>query len=132
MPTPAVSPADADLLETVKKAAVELKRAEIPFALCGGWAVYAHGGPQRPEHDADFALNEQDLPRALDVLTAAAFRRDRERRRRTGWPSCGATWVDLIFRLAGEAVTPDFFDRVDTLEVGSDSRPRCWPRPTSW
>ncbi len=36
---PAVSPEDADLLETVKRAAVELKRADIPFALCGGWAV---------------------------------------------------------------------------------------------
>ena len=27
---------EADLLETVKKAAVELKRAGLPFALCGG------------------------------------------------------------------------------------------------
>ena len=89
---PAVSPADADLLETVKRAAVELKRADIPFALCGGWAVYARGGP-RSEHDADFALAEQDVPRALDVLRAAGFR-GRATRRRTGWPrsGTGATW----------------------------------------
>jgi hypothetical protein len=121
--TPAVSPVDADLLETVKKAAVELKRAEIPFALCGGWAVYARGGP-RSEHDADFALNEQDVPRALDVLTAAGFRRDEEAPE--DW--LAKVWdrgnlVDLIFRLAGEPVTPDFFERVDTLEVGSVQMP---------
>jgi Uncharacterised nucleotidyltransferase len=121
--TPAVSPADADLLETVKKAAVELKRADVPFALCGGWAVYARGGP-RSEHDADFALNEQDVPRALEVLTAAGFRRDEEAPE--DW--LAKVWdrgnlVDLIFRLAGEAVTPDFFERVDTLEVGSVRMP---------
>ncbi|HVE29059.1 MAG TPA: hypothetical protein VNC80_03245, partial [Mycobacteriales bacterium] len=64
--------ADADLLETVKKAAVELKRADLRFALCGGWAAYARGGP-RSEHDADFALLERDVPRAVDALTAVGF-----------------------------------------------------------
>jgi hypothetical protein len=120
---PAVSPADADLLETVKRAAVELKRAEIPFALCGGWAVYARGGP-RSEHDADFALTEQDVPRALDVLTAAGFRVDEDAPE--DW--LAKVWdrgnlVDLIFRLAGEPVTPDYFDRVAQLEVGSVQMP---------
>jgi hypothetical protein len=121
--TPAVSPADADLLETVKRAAVELKRADIPFALCGGWAVYARGGP-RSEHDADFALVEQDVPRALDVLAEAGFRRDEEAPE--DW--LAKVWdrgnlVDLIFRLSGEPVTPDIFDRVDRLEVGSVQMP---------
>lgn len=69
-----VSQQDADLLETVKKAAVELKKADLRFALCGGWAVYARGGP-RSEHDADFAIQEQDVPRALEVLQAAGFTR---------------------------------------------------------
>lgn len=120
---PAVSPADADLLETVKRAAVELKRADIPFALCGGWAVYARGGP-RSEHDADFALVEQDLPRALDVLEEAGFSRDEEAPE--DW--LAKVWdrgnlVDLIFRLSGEPVTPDIFDRVDQLEVGSVQMP---------
>jgi hypothetical protein len=119
----AVSPADADLLETVKRAAVELKRADIPFALCGGWAVYARGGP-RSEHDADFALVEQDLPRALDVLEEAGFSRDEEAPE--DW--LAKVWdrgnlVDLIFRLSGEPVTPDIFDRVDQLEVGSVQMP---------
>jgi hypothetical protein len=119
----AVTVEDADLLETVKKAAVELKRAEIPFALCGGWAVYARGGP-RSEHDADFALLEQDVPRALDVLEAAGFARDEQAPE--DW--LAKVWdrgnlVDLIFRLAGEPVAPDFFERVDQMEVGSVEMP---------
>jgi hypothetical protein len=121
--TPAVSPADADLLETVKRAAVELKRAGIPFALCGGWAVYARGGP-RSEHDADFAVVEQDVPRALDVLEEAGFSRDEEAPE--DWLTKvrdRGNLVDLIFRLSGEPVTPDIFDRVDQLEVGSVQMP---------
>jgi hypothetical protein len=114
---------EADLLETVKKAAVELKRAGLPFALCGGWAVYARGGP-RSEHDADFALLERDVPRALDELAAGGLQPD------TGAPE---DWlakvhdrgnlVDLIFRLSGEPVTEEVLSRADTLEVGSVQMP---------
>jgi hypothetical protein len=115
--------AEADLLETVKKAAVELKRADLPFALCGGWAVYARGGP-RSEHDADFALLERDVPRALDGLTAAGLRPDADAPE--DW--LAKVWdrgnlVDLIFRLSGEPVTDAILGRADTLEVGSVQMP---------
>ena len=116
--TPAVSPDEADLLETVKRAAVELKRAEIPFALCGGWAVYARGGP-RSEHDADFALVEQDVPRALDVLQAAGFEAGEAPEDWLAKVRDRGNLVDLIFRLSGEPVTADTFARVEQLEVGS-------------
>lgn len=116
--TAAVSPDDADLLETVKRAAVELKRAEIAFALCGGWAVYARGGP-RSEHDADFAVIEQDVPRALDVLQAAGFELGDAPEDWLAKLWDRGNLVDLIFRLSGEPVTPDTFARVEQLEVGS-------------
>jgi hypothetical protein len=120
--TPADTPVEADLLETVKRAAVELKRAEIPFALCGGWAVYARGGP-RSEHDADFALLERDVPRALDVLEEAGFRRGEAPEDWLAKVWEGPNLVDLIHRLSGEPVTPDIFDRVEQLEVGSVQMP---------
>jgi hypothetical protein len=101
---------------------VELKRAEIPFALCGGWAVYARGGP-RSEHDADFALLERDVPRALDVLEEAGFRRGEAPEDWLAKVWEGANLVDLIHRLSGEPVTPDIFDRVEQLEVGSVQMP---------
>jgi hypothetical protein len=114
---------DADLLETVKKAAVELKRADVPFALCGGWAVYARGGP-RSEHDADFALLERDVPKAVDALTAAGFTADTDAPE--DW--LAKVWdrgnlVDLIFRLSGEPVTEEILGRVESIEVGSMQMP---------
>jgi hypothetical protein len=114
---------DADLLETVKKAAVELKRADVPFALCGGWAVYARGGP-RSEHDADFALLERDVPKALDALAAAGFELDAEAPE--DW--LAKVWdrgnlVDLIFRLSGEPVTEATLGGIETIEVGSVQMP---------
>lgn len=119
--TAAGSPSGEDdgLLETVKKAAVELKRAEIPFALGGGWAAYARGGP-RSEHDADFVLCEQDVPRALDVLEKAGFT--------AGDPpedwlakvfDHGGQMVDLIHRQSGQPVDRAMLDRCDEVEVGS-------------
>ncbi|HST64896.1 MAG TPA: nucleotidyltransferase family protein [Mycobacteriales bacterium] len=121
---PSADPAaDLDLLETVKKAAVELKRAELPFALCGGWAVYARGGP-RSEHDADFALLERDVPAALDALAAAGFEPDTDAPEdwlRKVWDR--GNLVDLIFRLSGEPVTEDILGRTDTIEVGSVQMP---------
>ena len=115
--------ADADLLETVKKAAVALKKADVPFAVCGGWAVYARGGP-RSEHDADFALLERDVAKAVDSLVAAGFVGDTEAPE--DWLT--KVWdrgnlVDLIFRLSGEPVTEDILGRVETIEVGSVQMP---------
>jgi putative nucleotidyltransferase-like protein len=123
IPEPVVEDVEADLLETVKKAAVELKRAELPFALCGGWAVYARGGP-RSDHDADFALLERDVPAALDALTAAGFERDTDAPE--DW--LAKVWdrgnlVDLIFRLSGEPVTEEVLGRAETIEVGSVQMP---------
>lgn len=64
------------------------------------------------------------MPRALDVLAAAGFSRDEDAPE--DW--LAKVWdrgnlVDLIFRLSGEPVTPDIFDRVDQLEVGSVQMP---------
>jgi hypothetical protein len=114
---------EADLEETVKKAAVALKKADVPFALCGGWAVYARGGP-RSEHDADFALLDRDVPAALDQLLAAGFAGDDEAPE--DW--LAKVWdrgnlVDLIFRLSGEPVTREILDRAETIEVGSVQMP---------
>lgn len=117
-----VSAQDADLLETVKTAAVELKKADLPFALCGGWAVYARGGP-RSEHDADFAVREQDVPRALEVLEAAGFTRGDAPEDWLAKVWDRGNLVDLIFRLSGEPVSDENFAQVEVIEVGSVQMP---------
>jgi Uncharacterised nucleotidyltransferase len=117
-----VTEQDADLLETVKKAAVELKKADIPFALCGGWAVYARGGP-RSEHDADFAIREEDVPAALDLLEAAGFTRGDAPEDWLAKVWDRGNLVDLIFRLSGLPVSGTNFAQVEMIEVGSVQMP---------
>jgi hypothetical protein len=63
---------DEGLATTLKRVASVLKQAEIPFALGGSFAVYAHGG-HSSDHDVDFLLREQDKDRALEELAAVGF-----------------------------------------------------------
>lgn len=63
---------DEGLATTLKRVASVLKQAEIPFALGGSFAAYAHGG-YSSDHDVDFVLREQDKDRALEELAAVGF-----------------------------------------------------------
>jgi hypothetical protein len=63
---------DAGLADVLKRVAAALKQADIPFALGGSFAVYAHGG-HSSDHDVDFLIREQDQERVLEVLAAAGF-----------------------------------------------------------
>jgi hypothetical protein len=63
---------DEGLAGTLKRVASVLKQAEIPFALGGSFAVYAHGG-HSSDHDVDFLIREQDKERALEELAAVGF-----------------------------------------------------------
>ena len=63
---------DEGLATTLKRVASVLKQAEIPFALGGSFAVYAHGG-HSSDHDVDFLIREQDKEHALQELAAVGF-----------------------------------------------------------
>jgi hypothetical protein len=67
---------DEALLGTLKKVAAVLKQSDIPFALGGSFAVYAHGG-HSSDHDVDFLIRQEDTERALEALTAAGFTAER-------------------------------------------------------
>jgi hypothetical protein len=56
-----------DLREALKTVAVALKRSGVPFALMGGYAAWARGGPE-PEHDVDFLVAEQDADHVAQFL----------------------------------------------------------------
>jgi predicted nucleotidyltransferase len=62
----------SELLSAMKRGAAALRDEEIEFALAGGLAIYARGGPET-EHDVDFVLREQDAERSLQVLADAGF-----------------------------------------------------------
>src|SRR3954447_9870700 len=64
---------DQPLRVAMKKVATALKGANVPFALSGGYASWARGGPE-PSLDVDFVLLADDVPHALQVLDAAGLR----------------------------------------------------------
>jgi predicted nucleotidyltransferase len=107
-----------ELLTSMKRAASILHQRGIEFALAGGLAVYARGGPET-EHDVDFVLRQQDAEVALDVLGSHGFRCERPPE---GWlykvHDGNGSMIDLIFapNHSPEAVS-GILERADPIEV---------------
>ncbi|MFL5965580.1 MAG: hypothetical protein ACJ747_03420, partial [Gaiellaceae bacterium] len=55
------------LLAGMKKAGGALNGADIPWALGGGLAAWARGGPET-EHDVDLLVKPEDAERAQQAL----------------------------------------------------------------
>ena len=56
-----------DLREALKTVAVALKRSGMPFALMGGYAAWARGGPE-PAHDVDVLVAAEDADAVAEFL----------------------------------------------------------------
>jgi len=106
------------ILGAMKVAAAVLRDGKIPFALAGGLAVYARGGPPT-EHDVDFVIREDDAQRALELLGEAGFRAERPPE---GWLykvfDENDAMIDLIFapNSSPERVQ-EILDRATELEI---------------
>ncbi len=113
-----------EILTAMKQAAAALRDAGVAFALAGGLAVYARGGPPT-EHDVDFLVRDDDADRAVEVLEASGFRSERPPE---GWlykvylP--GEALIDLIFapNERPEAVA-GMLERADEIEVYAITMP---------
>jgi putative nucleotidyltransferase-like protein len=81
------------LLSAMKHGAAALRDAQVPFALAGGLAVYARGGPPT-EHDVDFLVREQDAESAVRALENGGFRAEH--------PPEG--WLYKAFEESGEMI----------------------------
>ena len=105
------------LLAAMRKAAGALRDAEIPFALAGSVAVYAHGGPDT-DHDVDFLVKPEDADRALGALGAVGFHVHKPAE---GWlykalDPKGAV-IDVIFEPTTGPVTDELLARAEVVEV---------------
>lgn len=108
------------MCETLKKAAAAMRDGEVDFALAGGFASWARGGPAS-DHDLDFAVRPEHAERALDVLADAGMRPERPPE---GWlykAFDGDVMVDLIFQPTGMEIDDDVLGRADELEVNATS-----------
>jgi Uncharacterised nucleotidyltransferase len=85
-----------------------LKFAEIPFALGGSFAVYAHGG-HSGDHDVDFLIRQEDVDRALEALVAEGFTAERPPEDWLVKVYDDGRMVDLIHRPIETPVTNETF-----------------------
>jgi hypothetical protein len=106
------------LLGAMKRAAAALRDSDVPFALAGGLAVYARGGPPT-EHDVDFLVGPEDVERAVETLQEAGFRIEQPPE---GWLykayDAGGSMIDLIFAPNNKPeVVAEMLERAREIEV---------------
>jgi hypothetical protein len=111
-----------DVRDLLKRTAVALKRAELPFALCGGYAAWARGAPE-PEHDADFLVREADAARAAQVLAEAGLEVVHPAEDWLLKVVGGGCFVDVLWRTCGVPVEADLVERAEVLPVLSVQMP---------
>lgn len=106
-----------NLLDAMRHGAAMLRDHQIDFALAGGLAVYARGGPET-EHDVDFVIRAEDAERALEVLGENGWRCERPPE---GWLykvyDSNDAMIDLIFAPNHAPVDDELLDRATELEV---------------
>jgi hypothetical protein len=106
------------LREALKVVAVALKRAEVPFALAGGYALWARGAPE-PHHDVDFVIAEEDRERVAGVLAEVGIEVVDPPEDWLFKVFVDGAMVDLLLRLNGESVVAEDLADVDQIEVES-------------
>ncbi|PXY29710.1 nucleotidyltransferase family protein [Prauserella flavalba] len=110
------------LLRTITRVVNTLKAAGLRFALAGGCAVYARGGPAS-DHDVDIFVTEQDAGVARKALIAEGMRAADPPEDWLTKVYDGDCLVDLIFRPNQRPVTPELLDSCDELRVGATAAP---------
>jgi len=118
--------AQLDLREALKLGAVALKKARVPFALMGSYAIWAWGGPE-PNHDVDFLVASRDADDAAQALSDAGFTVVQPPEDWLVKAYLGQAMVDVIFRNAGEVADRSVVGRASTMEVLSVQMPVLLP-----
>jgi hypothetical protein len=111
-----------ELIDTLKEAVAALREHEIPFALGGGFAAWARGGPVT-ENDLDLMLKPDDAEAALAALVEAGMRPGRppEEWLIKAWR--GDVLIDLIFAPSGVEMTDEVLERADVIPIASVATP---------
>ena len=104
------------LVEGARKAAAILRDADVPYALGGGLAAWARGGP-RTEHDVDFFVKPEDAERAWTAFAEAGYCTERPIESWLLKAYDGDLLVDLIFDPASGPVDDELLARAEELEL---------------
>jgi hypothetical protein len=112
----------ARIVATLKRSAAALRDAGIPFAVAGGLACWARGGPL-DDDDVDLVLCEADVPRAVAALQGAGLAHDDPPEEWLTKVKDGEVTVDLIFHPSGIEVTPEVLAGAEDLSVEAVNMP---------
>src|SRR5690625_64725 len=104
------------LQDALRMTAVALTEADIPFALCGSYAAWVRGAPE-PQHDADFVIKEEHIEQARAAIGAAGLDVNEPAENWLFKAYHRGQLVDVLYRMTGEPVEDDLFERADILEV---------------
>ncbi|MFI6871739.1 BON domain-containing protein [Nocardia sp. NPDC050406] len=110
------------MLDTLTRVVNTLLDNDIPFAVAGGCAVYARGGPAT-DHDVDIFVKPADAERASAALTAVGLRPVDPPEDWLTKVYDGDTLVDIIFRPNYRTVTDEMLDRAAWMRVGATAAP---------
>jgi hypothetical protein len=115
-------PDSSQLREALKRVATTLKAAEIPFALAGSYALWAHGAPES-DHDVDFMIPERLADEAARAMSDAGLTVVRPPEDWLLKVATDGVIVDLLHRAAGTPVTAEYLARAEVFEVLSVQMP---------
>ncbi|NKY87397.1 BON domain-containing protein [Nocardia veterana] len=110
------------LLQTLTRVVNALLAEEVAFAVGGGCAVYARGGPAT-DHDVDIYIKPADADRAKEILIRAGLRAGHPPEDWLTKVYDGDTLVDLIFRPNYRNVDDDLLGRASWMRIGPAAAP---------
>ena len=111
-----------EVRELLKRTAVALKQADVPFALCGGYAAWVRGAPE-PVHDADFLVTAADADRAGKALAEAGLEVVEPAEDWLIKVVGEQAFIDVLWRTCGKSVELDLVERAEVLPVLSVQMP---------
>jgi hypothetical protein len=126
--TAAAQDEDSGLRRALKRSASALKADGVPFALAGGYALWAHGAPE-PVHDVDLVLTEEHVPQAVETLTAAGFTIERPPEDWLFKAYLDDDLVDVLHKVSGEPVDAAMVESAVELELLGLRLPVLPPTP---
>ena len=120
--------AENGLRSALKLSASALKADGVPFALGGGYALWASGAPE-PIHDVDMVVPEADVQGAVDSLAASGFQIERPPEDWLFKAYLDDDLVDVLHRLAGVPVERELIDTATEREILGVRIPVLPPTP---
>jgi hypothetical protein len=102
--------------EALKRVAAALKQSGFPFALIGGYAVFALGGPES-DNDVDFLVAAEDADAVAKALADAGLQVEQPPEDWLFKVYSDGAMVDVIYRDSGAPTQREVLEEAQEIEV---------------